>query len=238
MRTQMQAVFILVVVWYSFALPWNVWAQASERSAMLKQPSADPQSATSTQPGPQKPGATLCALSDDDYAVFTAVLEGLGRPEDPEEAWNGKEILVVDVTRSGDIDKGQWNGWGFRSNSKAAPSAETRSDFESKAKDECTLKEKWGDPQSYQPLSRKEVDSYFDRKRGRGRDGWKDFYDKHPHAAGFWTFSRPGYDSAKHEALLYVTHSCGWLCGTGHLYLLTRKNGRWKVENRLFLWIS
>ena len=129
-----------------------------------------------------------------------------------------------------------WNGWGFRSNSNAAPSAETRADFESKSKDACALKANWGDTRLYKPLASKEIESYFDRRKGH--DGWKEFYQRHPQSAGFWKFSRPGYDNAKAEAVLYVTHSCGWLCGTGHLYLLTKENGQWRVKNRLFLWIS
>ncbi len=82
-----------------------------------------------------------------------------------------------------------------------------------------------------------EKSGYFKRDRKHG-DGWQEFYKNHPKAAGFWTFSRPGYNPARDEALLYVTHNCGWLCGTGHLYLLAKEDGRWKVKNRLFLWIS
>lgn len=178
-----------------------------------------------------------CELSEEDYSVFTAVIEGLGNPEDPEEAWHGKEILVVDLTGAGEVDKGQWNGWGFRSKSKAAPSGETRADYEAKSKDSCRLKAGWGDARLYTPVRSEEVSGYFkcDRKHG---DGWQAFYENHPKAAGYWSFSRPGYDAAHDEALVYVTHSCGWLCGTGHVYLLSKQNGRWKVKNRLFLWIS
>lgn len=180
---------------------------------------------------------TQCELSEEDYSVFTAVIEGLGNPEDPEEAWHGKEILVVDLTGAGEVDKGQWNGWGLRSKSKAAPSGETRADYEAKSKDSCRLKTGWGDARLYTPVRSEEVSGYFRRDRKHG-DGWQAFYESHPKAAGYWSFSRPGYDAAHDEALVYVTHSCGWLCGTGHVYLLSKQNGRWKVKNRLFLWIS
>jgi hypothetical protein len=39
-----------------------------------------------------------CELNQDDYAVFAALLKGLHGPEDPEEAWEGKEMLILDVT--------------------------------------------------------------------------------------------------------------------------------------------
>lgn len=184
--------------------------------------------------------APTCALNDEDYAVFTAVLEGLGKPEDPEEAWRDKEILVTDLTRAGDVDDRQWGGWGFRSNSTAAPSAETRADYKDKSRFACPLTEGWGQSKLYQPFKHTELDSYFDKKPRKGHDGWEEFYKAHPRAAGFWTFSRPGFNSDRTEAVLYVTHSCGWLCGTGHLYFLTRESSgaKWTVTNRLFLWIS
>ncbi len=54
-----------------------------------------------------------CQLSDDDYSVFTAVLEGLGNPEDPEEAWQGREMLVVDLTGAGKVEEGTLEGLGL-----------------------------------------------------------------------------------------------------------------------------
>jgi hypothetical protein len=64
------------------------------------------------------------------------------------------------------------------------------------------------------------------------------FYKQYPEADLYWIFSRPGYNSSRTEALLDVTHWCGELCGTGHLYFLAKQNGKWKVQNRLMLWIS
>jgi hypothetical protein len=52
---------------------------------------------------------------------------------------------------------------------------------------------------------------------------WDAFYKTYPKAAGFWNISRPGYNSTHDEAMLYVGHQCGGLCGTGHLYFLKKK---------------
>jgi hypothetical protein len=181
-----------------------------------------------------------CTLTDEDYAVFTAVLEGLGKPEDPEEAWQKKEILVTDVTGAGEVEDRQWGGWGFRSNSKAAPSAATQADYKNKSGFACPLIDGWGDSKLYRPIRHTELGRYFSKPPRKGHDGWEEFYKAHPQAAGFWTFSRPGFNNDRTEAVLYVTHSCGWLCGTGHLYFLTRESSgsKWTVKNRLFLWIS
>lgn len=173
-----------------------------------------------------------CELTQDDYAVYAALITGLGRPEDPEEAWQGKEILIVGLTAAPRDTKSHWGDWGFRSKSKAAPSHDTIVDFERKARSSCVLKAEFGDAESYKVIAQEELDKIF--KEG----GWEDFYKKYPETGGVWTFSRPGYNSAGNEAVLYVGHSCGSLCGTGHLYFLAKQNDQWIVQNRLMLWIS
>lgn len=72
-----------------------------------------------------------CELTQDDYAVFGALLNGLHGPGDAEEAWEGKETLIANVTATPDKPEKQAN-WGFRSNSSAAPSQETFSDYAEK----------------------------------------------------------------------------------------------------------
>lgn len=120
------------------------------------------------------------------------------------------------------------------------PSSETRTDYTDKSRYACPLAENWGDINLYRPFKHAELDGYFGKKGKKGHDGWHDFYKAHPRAAGIWTFSRPGYNRDHNEAVLYVAHSCGWLCGTGHLYFLARESSasKWIVKNRLFLWIS
>lgn len=175
-----------------------------------------------------------CELTQDDYEVFGALLNGLHGPEDPEEAWEGKEMIIANVTATPGKPEDQAN-WGFRSNSSAAPSQETFRDYAEKAHSVCAVKPEFGNPNAYAIIARDEVDNFF--KKGVGR-GWQEFYKKYPKSSGFWQFSRPGYNSRRDEALLYVGHSCGGLCGTGHLYLLSKQSGKWTVKNRVMLWIS
>jgi hypothetical protein len=173
-----------------------------------------------------------CQLTLEDYAVYAALVDGLGGPEDPEEAWKEKQVFVQDVTGADRDLRSHWGRWGFRSKSKAAPGHDTVVDFERKARSSCALKPQSGDAMRYKLISKEELDKAFN---GGDRQG---FYKKYPDAGGVWTFSRPGYNSARNEAVLSVSHWCGSLCGTGHLYFLARQNGQWKVRNRLMLWIS
>ena len=39
-----------------------------------------------------------CELTQKDYDVFAGLIKGLGRPEHPEESWQGKEMLILDMT--------------------------------------------------------------------------------------------------------------------------------------------
>lgn len=186
------------------------------------------------------PSERSCELTESDYAVYTALLDGLGGPEHPEEAWRGKEFLVVDKTADTRWIDAQRGGWGFRSSSKESPGAEAVADFKTKRGARCAVKSGFGDPKTYAMIPAFEIDQYFARGKDGKRigDSWKGFYKNHPNAGGFWQFSQPAYNSAGDEAIVYVSHSCGGLCGTGHLYLLTRRSGVWKMTNRLMLWIS
>lgn len=178
--------------------------------------------------------AQQCLLDDEDYAVYSAVLLDRGKPEDPEERWDDKpDLIISEVTDSG--EDGKTKGWGFRSASSQAPSEDTVEHFNSRRNSSCQLKNQLKSTTAYHFLSRKEEDVFF-KKKGPG--GWKDFYRKYPKSSGYWTFSPVGYDSGGAEALVYVGHHCGGLCGTGHLVLLTKEDGRWVIKNRLMLWIS
>src|SRR5690348_3622854 len=77
-----------------------------------------------------------CTVTREDDAVYSAVLGGRGRPEDPEERWDDKtELIVGDATIPGGgffkEHKDGWH-WGFRSPSKQKPSADTQRDFNAK----------------------------------------------------------------------------------------------------------
>lgn len=182
----------------------------------------------------QESAQSHCELNQEDYAVFTALLNGLHGPEDPEESWAGKEMLILDVIATpGEPEKP--SGWGFRSTSNAAPSQETFRDYAEKAHQTCAVRPEFSDARAYEIIAQGEIDKLFGKGGG---GGWKKFYKQHPKSAGFWQFSRPGYNSTRDEALLFVGHHCGWLCGTGHLYLLSKQDGQWTVKNRLMLWIS
>ena len=55
---------------------------------------------------------------------------------------------------------------------------------------------------------------------------------------GFLRFSRVAFSRSATQAFLYVEHSCGGLCGTGHHVFLSNEDGKWVVKKTYMLWIS
>jgi len=71
-----------------------------------------------------------------------------------------------------------------------------------------------------------------------GLDGWSEFYRQFPDSGGLIALSRAGLDSSGNQALVYMRHSCGGLCGTGHYMLLVKNEQRWVVQKKFMAWIS
>jgi hypothetical protein len=175
-----------------------------------------------------------CELTQQDYDVFAGLLQELGKPEHPEEASQGKEMLIVDTTATQQPEK-QDKAFESYSNSESSRSVEAFRDYLNKVHDSCAVKPQFGGSQSYRIIAGKEIHDLFSKTVGKG---WEEFYKKYPNSSGYWQFSRPGLNLAHDTAWLYVAHVCDWLCGTGHLYLLSKEDGRWTVKYRLMLWIS
>jgi hypothetical protein len=46
---------------------------------------------------------------------------------------------------------------------------------------------------------------------------------------GLVRFSRVGFDRAGRAAIVFVSHVCGGLCGTGHYIVLAKNAGVWRI---------
>jgi hypothetical protein len=70
------------------------------------------------------------------------------------------------------------------------------------------------------------------------RNGRKDFQQTFPEASGIISLSHVGFDSSLHEAIISTSFVCGILCGTGRLYTLRKKSGKWEVISNPIVWVS
>jgi hypothetical protein len=65
-----------------------------------------------------------------------------------------------------------------------------------------------------------------------------DFEARFPNNLGYFVVSRVGLNLNKTEALLYVDHFCGGLCGGGEYVLIRKVNGVWHVVDHHGTWVS
>lgn len=70
------------------------------------------------------------------------------------------------------------------------------------------------------------------------KNGSESFEQLFPASSGIISFSRVGFDSALHEAIVSTSFVCGGLCGSGSRYVLRKKLGRWEVVNKWSVWVS
>jgi hypothetical protein len=65
-----------------------------------------------------------------------------------------------------------------------------------------------------------------------------DFEANFPNNLGYFVVSHVGLNLNKTEALLYVDHFCGGLCGGGEYVLMRKVDGVWHLVDRRGTWVS
>jgi hypothetical protein len=65
-----------------------------------------------------------------------------------------------------------------------------------------------------------------------------DLATRFPNNVGYFVVSHVGLNLNKSEALLYVDHFCGGLCGGGSYVLMRRVDGAWRVVDEYDIWAS
>jgi len=58
--------------------------------------------------------------------------------------------------------------------------------------------------------------------------GWQSFDSHFPEAEGYLDLSAVGFNPDKTQALVYIGHHCGALCGGGRYHLIEKKAGKWE----------
>jgi hypothetical protein len=91
----------------------------------------------------------------------------------------------------------------------------------------------------------KVVDNALNEPAGAAEDGFvpfasfgKAFERQFPGATYVVTFSRPGYGEDGNVAVLYVSVTCGPLCGSGSYWQLRKSGDSWHIEKQVNAWIA
>lgn len=71
------------------------------------------------------------------------------------------------------------------------------------------------------------------------KTGWWDaFYETYPDTAGYAQITQPVLTPDRRLALIFVSHHCDGLCGTGVIHLVIRSEKGWIVIESELVWIS
>ena len=170
------------------------------------------------------------SLTDDDSAVYTAVLRELY------QAAKGRPIILSDQTAIG-VPPGMLTNLPVQGPQTIAflnpISPEARQNFEDlnhaslhlqppcKFAPECTL-----------------VDIADIALQVKNAKAWRKFMTKHANTPGIIIVSRIGFNRDRDQAVVYSGMSCGPLCGQGEFTWLTKHDGVWGVESSNVVWIS
>jgi len=180
----------------------------------------------------QTAGSQECALTPDELDVYSAAIQELLLKEHDDSA----RVIIRERTSTG-YPPGMASMKSSEENERdvlASASVQTRGDFDTRNQTACKL-----DPH-IRPTERIQILTFLEEQASfpRGSGNWKAFYKKYSGATGFTILSRIGFNAAGDQALVYLGNSCELLCGRGHLVLLRKHKGNWKIVKQADIWIA
>lgn len=192
----------------------------------------------------QTPSGPACSSTADDGAIYSAVIratlldvEAVYDTAPNSGAIHGKNGVVLSTQTSG-YPPGMGTSTSFGGKARqellAATAAETKSDFDARAKLHRDV------TRSIEPLGTIIFVTANDVAVLTANDsgGWEAFHEKYPNAFGLTFVSAIGFNTSHDQALVYLGNTCGISCGSGYFVLLGEKKGKWEVWNIARIWAS
>jgi hypothetical protein len=68
--------------------------------------------------------------------------------------------------------------------------------------------------------------------------GYDELYRRYPKCNGVTTLSRVGFNVGRTMALVYMSHTPGFLAGAGWAVLCRKISGKWEVVTSTIIWVS
>lgn len=187
------------------------------------------------------PRAPTSEVTSNEYAVLSASIT------DTNTNQKGKEqpvkIVISNMTQSGDDDllldkNGQripWEKTAEYLRGKVPALQRTTIDaFREANAQQAILHRSFVFPTDYKLVDSTQLHSIF-KKNG---DPWPAFYKQFPGSGGLFTFSRVGFSADGTQALFYLRHTCGLLCGGGAYVVMEKRDGRWVIWKEITMWVS
>lgn len=107
---------------------------------------------------------------------------------------------------------------------------EIRADFETKNQKRYPLEDQFNLKVKTIFLSQEEIDKL-------ALPEWVEFIKKYPRH-GVIEFSRAGFNARRDRALVYTSNQGGPKSGAGFYVLLSKRNGNWQIDQKIFAWLS
>jgi hypothetical protein len=189
----------------------------------------------------QRPDTSTEELPDEDYAIYSLVLQTHFAKDGVERIVLGDHTLMdlpplmMGMTKFGGSKDSQ--------TIRESVSKETLDDYEKINKSPIALSNRLSLRVPLVLMSAAERDRVFmitgeGEKRVAGPKAMEAFQKLYPKSPGFMHISRIGFNGNRTQAFLYAGYVCGGLCGSGFIFLLAKENGTWKIQNVAMTWIS
>ncbi|MFA6234000.1 MAG: hypothetical protein WC824_07400 [Bacteroidota bacterium] len=68
--------------------------------------------------------------------------------------------------------------------------------------------------------------------------GYDELYRRYPKSNGVTTLSHVGFNATRTVALVYMSHTPGFLAGSGWAVLCRKTSGKWHVTTSTIIWVS
>jgi len=174
--------------------------------------------------------------SAEEYAVYCAVITNMFAGDRVTFDTQSKiKVLVIEDQTSTDLTASLDSDQDGQSFKRIFPTLAEGvvNDYRVKNKEPALLKDSFDLKLKHVLVQKQEIEKVFN-------DGgwWQEFYKRYPDSGGFIILSRVGFNAGMNQALVYIQHGCGGLCGTGHYVLLEKSLDGWKVSKRSMVWIS
>jgi hypothetical protein len=177
----------------------------------------------------QPPAGPDAALEQDDVAIIRAVVDSAIVPELRVARFGQQPIaLLIDQTvKFCNPEERRLQSWRCLGDPRGLPR---------ERKTETSFKVSDLNLPSVQLVTPDVLQRAFERRRDDPDDGWEQLGRSFPGFKGFAQVSAPAF--VDDGAVVFVSFSCGSLCGKSWLVRLALRDGRWRVVDRKLLSVS
>jgi hypothetical protein len=176
---------------------------------------------------------STAGIDGNEEAVYSAALPALGL---------GGSAFLIEETTSPYAGSSLRNGSLDMHGNTPAISRSTRNNFLARNRKPSTLSPDMKLDFQYYLISKAELDDIYintpPSEDGISGGPMEEMRRRYPGTGGLTQISRVGFNRTRTEALVYIYHACGSLCGYTYLVRLEKHNGTWQVMDKWLLGIS